>query len=86
MLQRVRMMSSMAANAGAGGGTSLVRPRGPAADSHAIAIMPAAASPHVHHGLLFPAWRALKKCRMRGPMASTIATMIQLYRVAYKSG
>ena len=58
------------------------RSRGPAAESHATATMPAAATPQVHHGLPLPSWRELKKWRMTGPIASTIATISQLKRVA----
>ena len=85
MLQRARMTSSSRGESAPAPRAGL-RPRGPAADSHAIAIMPAAATPQVHHGLPLPSWRELKKWRMTGPIASTIATMSQLYRVAYSSG
>ena len=61
-------------------------PPGPAPDSHATAIMPAAATPQVHHGLPLPSCRELKKWRMTGPIASTIATISQLKRVANSSG
>ena len=40
--------------------------------------MPAAATPQVHHGLPLPSWRELKKCRITGPMTSTMATISQL--------
>ena len=30
--------------------------------------MPAAATPHVHHGLPLPSWRELKKWRITGPI------------------
>ncbi len=53
-------------------------PGGPAADSQAMAIMPAAASPQVHHGLPLPSCRELKKCRITGPISSTMATISQL--------
>src|SRR5947209_15191284 len=59
---------------------------GPAPESQATATMPAAAAPQVHHGLPFPSWRELKKCRITWPIASTIATMSELKRVAYISG
>ena len=48
--------------------------------------MPAAATPQVHHGLPFPSWRELKKWRITGPIASTMATISQLKRVAKNSG
>src|SRR6266849_5733075 len=59
---------------------------GPAPESHATASIPAAATPQVHHGLPLPSWRQLKKCRMTGPTASTMATMSQLKRVAKIKG
>src|ERR1700674_488271 len=74
MLQRVKTRLVTAANFGAG---SAVEPasRGPSADSQAMAAMPAAATPQVHHGLPVPACRELKKCRMIGPSASRMATI-----------
>ncbi len=59
---------------------------GPADDNHTIATMPAAATPQVHHGAGLPAWRALKKWRITGPIASTMAKISQLKRVANTSG
>src|SRR3981189_489406 len=85
MLQRVAITEATSEN-----GCVAVRPgalsRGPRPDNQAIAIMPAAATPQVHHGLPRPWWRELKKWRMTGPIASTIATMSQLNRVANRSG
>src|SRR5262249_19365195 len=84
MLQRVRIVlcAALMSTRSARGATSA----GPAPDSHATAIIPAAATPHVHHGLPLPSCRELKKWRMTGPMASTIATISQLKRVANISG
>ena len=79
-------MLDTSANFGVGGSAPTVATRGPAADSQATAAMPAAAMPQVHHGLLLPSWRELKKWRITGPMASTIATISQLNRVAKNSG
>ncbi len=78
MLHRDRMISSMLAKLGGAGSAPALISRGPAADSNAMATMPAPATPHTHHGDFFPACRALKKCRMTGPSASTIATITQL--------
>src|SRR6516162_2053873 len=41
---------------------------------------------HGHHGLPLPSCRELKKWRMTGPIASTIATISQLKRVANING
>src|SRR6185437_7648275 len=86
MLQRDSTMLATSANFGVGGKAPVTAARGPAAESQAIAAMPAAATPHVHHGLPLPSCRALKKWRMTGPTASTMATISQLYRVAKNSG
>src|SRR5580658_7441089 len=86
MLQRDITMSETAANFGAAGNAPVATGRGPAAESHATAAMPAAATPQVHQGLPLPSWRELKKWRITGPMASTMATISQLYLVAKKSG
>src|SRR5262249_18524055 len=81
MLQRDRMILCAAVTLRRSARTP-ASPRGPAAESHATATMPAAATPHVHHGLPLPACRELKKWRITGPIASTIATITQLKRVA----
>src|SRR5580704_9289407 len=86
MLQREITIFDTCLNLGVGGSAPVVTERGPAADSQAMAAMPAAATPHVHHGLPLPSWRELKKWRMTGPMRSTIATITQLYLVANISG
>src|SRR5580704_5473453 len=86
MLHRERMIFETCLNLGGGGSAPVVNTRGPAADSHAIKAIPAAATPQVHHGLPLPSWRELKKCRMTGPIASTMATISQLKRVANNSG
>src|SRR5579863_5074195 len=91
MLQRDTMMSETCANEtcanfGAAGNAPVVASGGPAAESQMMPAIPAAATAHVHHGLLLPAWRELKKWRITGPMASTIATMTQLNRVAKNIG
>src|SRR5882757_3578584 len=78
MLQRVDTISSTAAKFGDAGRAPVTAWRGPAADSKAMAIMPAAATPHTHQGDGLSACRALKKCRITGPRASTIATISQL--------
>src|SRR5579871_523406 len=57
---------------------AVMAPGGPAADKTAIAAIPAATTPHTHQGEPRPAWRALKKWRMMGPKARTIATISQL--------
>ena len=44
---------------GFGGKAPVTVAPGPAAESQAIAAMPAAATPHVHHGLPLPSWREL---------------------------
>src|SRR5262249_51026564 len=84
MLQRVRiaLCAALMSTRSARGATSA----GPAPDSHATAIIPAAATPHVHQGLPLPSCRELKKWRMMGPIASTIATISQLKRVANING
>ena len=73
-------------NFGVGGSAAVVSDAGPAADSQAMSAMPAAATPQVHHGLPLPSCRELKKWRMTGPIASTMATISQLYWVAKNSG
>src|SRR2546428_14160493 len=84
MLQRARiaLCAALMSSRSARGPISA----GPAPDSHATATIPAAATPHVHHGLPLPSCRELKKWRMTGPIASTIATISQLKRVANISG
>src|SRR5580704_10702698 len=82
MAQRDITILLTSANFGVGGNAPMVTVRGPAAESQATAAMPAAATPQVHHGLPFPSWRELKKCRITGPIASTMATISQLKRVA----
>ena len=57
-LQRETTMSCTAANFGAGRTEPVFAPDGPAADSHAIAAIPAAATIQVHQGLPNPADRA----------------------------
>src|SRR5258708_10067992 len=86
MLQRERTIFDTCLNFGVGGKAPVVTARGPAADSHAIAAIPAAATAHVHHGLPLPSWRELKKWRMTGPTRSTMAAITQLYLVADISG
>src|ERR1700746_2231466 len=86
MLQRDSTISSTLAKVGAVASDPVLISRGPAADNRPMAIVPAAATPHTHHGDFRPACRSLKKCRMIGPSARTIATIAQLYRVANKSG
>ena len=56
-LQRAETMFSTVLKVGAAAPT--LASRGPAADRSAIAIMPAAATPQVHHGEPLPAWRLL---------------------------
>ena len=59
MLQRDATMLATSANFGVGGIAPVMVARGPAAESQAIAAMPVAATPHVHHGLPLPSWREL---------------------------
>src|SRR5215472_2173877 len=82
MAQRDITIVLTSANLGVGGSAPTVTLRGPAPESQATAAMPAAATPQVHHGVPFPSWRELKKWRITGPMASTMATISQLKRVA----
>src|SRR6202011_3989471 len=82
ILHRDRTISSTLAKVGAVDSDPLLISLGPAAESSAMAIMPAPATPHTHHGDFRPACRSLKKCRMIGPRASTMATISQLKRVA----
>src|SRR5260370_480584 len=49
MLHRVRTIRSTSAKV-APGTSPVLAPRGPAADNNAIAPIPAAATPHTHHG------------------------------------
>src|SRR4051812_16415505 len=62
----------------AGSALAVAAVRGPAPDSQRMTSMPAAATPQTHHGDGLPACRALKKCRITGPSASTTATISQL--------
>src|SRR3954467_9509057 len=82
MLQRDITISSTLASVGCADSALVLISRGPAAERNKIAIAPAAATPHTHHGDLRPACRSLKKWRITGPSARMIATMIQLKRVA----
>ena len=75
MLQREITIFDTCLNFGVGGSAPVVMTRGPAAESHAMIAMPAAATPQVHHGLPLPSWRELKKWRITGPINRTIATI-----------
>src|SRR6202035_2624775 len=86
ILHRDMIISSTLAKVGAVDGDPVLMSRGPAAESSAMAIMPAPATPHTHHGDFRSACRSLKKCRMIGPSARTIATINQLKRVANSRG
>src|SRR5258706_9481844 len=87
MAQRLVTIAVTSSNVGRVlGAATVCTLAGPAFDSQTIATTPAATAPQVHHGDGLPAWRALKKWRIGGPIASTIAKITQLKRVAKVSG
>src|SRR6185437_13793474 len=79
MLQRLMTISCTTANDGvACDAAGALGCRGPSEEREAITPMPIAVTIQTHHGLPLPACRELKKCRMTGPNASTIAIINQL--------